>query len=208
MQIYAEAECRANLFAMPRREPYIWRQPNIRRSRVQSKFICYAKAQPYIWRQPNIAEAECRANLFAMPRREPYIWRQPNYTKSAPMKRDYRIIWHQTIDSTNSEAARHVSCLDNLSVIAAERKTAGRGQRGNRWTADAGENLTFSVVLKPGRDGIPAIASADQFRISEIAALSVSFFLEDMGIDSEIKWPNDIYCGDRKICGILQEKRE
>ena len=180
MQIYAEAECRANLFAMPRREPYIWRQPNI-------------------------AEAECRANLFAMPRREPYIWRQPNYTKSAPMKRDYHIIWHQTIDSTNSEAAKHVSCLDNLSVIAAERQTAGRGQRGNRWTADAGENLTFSVVLKPGRDGIPAIASADQFRISEIAALSVSFFLEDMGIDSEIKWPNDIYCGDRKICGILIE---
>ena len=121
------------------------------------------------------------------------------------MKRDYHIIWHRTIDSTNSEAARHISDIDNLSVIAAVEQTAGRGQRGNRWTADAGENLTFSVVIRPGSDGIPQVAASVQFVISEIAALAVSGYLETKGIGSKIKWPNDIYCSDRKICGILIE---
>ena len=121
------------------------------------------------------------------------------------MKRYHRIIWHQTIDSTNSEAVRRISDIDNLSVIAAVRQTAGRGQRGNVWTADAGENLTFSIVLKPGCDDMPPVAASGQFLISELAALSVSGYLESKGLSAGIKWPNDIYIEDRKICGILIE---
>lgn len=121
------------------------------------------------------------------------------------MKRYHRIIWHQTIDSTNSEAVRRISDIDNLSVIAAVRQTAGRGQRGNVWTADAGENLTFSLVLKPGCDDMPPVAASGQFLISELAALSVSGYLESKGLSAGIKWPNDIYIEDRKICGILIE---
>ncbi len=121
------------------------------------------------------------------------------------MKRIYRIIWHDTIDSTNSEAARRISDIDNLSVIAAKEQSDGRGQRGNRWNADAGENLTFSVIIRPEQDDIPPVNASGQFLISELAALSVTEYLETRGIYASIKWPNDIYCHDRKICGILIE---
>lgn len=121
------------------------------------------------------------------------------------MKREHDIIWHQTIDSTNSEAARRMSEIDNLSVIAAEFQTAGRGQRGNRWNSKAAENLTFSIIVRPGKDGIPAIPAAGQFVVSEITALTTVKYLESKGITSSIKWPNDIYFNDSKICGILIE---
>lgn len=121
------------------------------------------------------------------------------------MKREHDIIWHQTIDSTNSEAARRMSEIDNLSVIAAEFQTAGRGQRGNRWNSKAAENLTFSIIVRPGVDGIPAIPAAGQFVVSEITALTTVRYLDSKGIAASIKWPNDIYFNDSKICGILIE---
>jgi len=121
------------------------------------------------------------------------------------MERKYAILWHDTIDSTNSEALRHLAEFDNLSVIAAKFQTAGRGQRGNRWTSSSDENLTFSIMVRPGEDGIPKIPAVRQFAISEIVTLALTDYLADNGIEAEIKWPNDIYCGDRKICGILIE---
>lgn len=113
------------------------------------------------------------------------------------------IIWLNSIDSTNNEAARRMDSLDNLSVIAAKCQTHGRGQRGNSWLSGAGENLTFSMVLKfSGRTGM---AAKDQFALSQAASLAVVAFLEENGIRAMIKWPNDIYVGDRKICGMLIE---
>ncbi|MCM1178348.1 MAG: biotin--[acetyl-CoA-carboxylase] ligase [Bacteroides sp.] len=121
------------------------------------------------------------------------------------MERKYHILWHDTIDSTNSEAVRHLSDIDNMSVIAARRQTSGRGQRGNRWNSTPSENLTFSIVVRPGCDGIAAITAHDQFMISEIATLALTDYLAGHGISARIKWPNDIYWKDRKICGILIE---
>lgn len=123
------------------------------------------------------------------------------------MGKKYDIIWHERLDSTNDEAGRTLDSLDNLSVIAAESQTAGRGQRGNVWKSAPGDNLTFSIVLKPGDSGIPAIKASRQFILSEVAALSISAFLNENGVSARIKWPNDIYVGDRKICGILIEHR-
>lgn len=115
------------------------------------------------------------------------------------MKNKHDIIWLEEVDSTNEEARRRISDIDNLSVLSSFRQTAGRGQRGNRWSSAPGENLTFSVVLKY------ALQADRQFVISELAALSVVDFLAEYDIDARIKWPNDIYVGNRKICGILIE---
>lgn len=111
-------------------------------------------------------------------------------------------MWFDTLDSTNDEARRRMNDIDNLSVLSAENQTAGRGQRGNTWKSSAGENLMFSVVLKFREQSLQAY---DQFAVSEIAALSVVDFLSEYGIVAQIKWPNDIYAGTRKICGILVE---
>ena len=120
------------------------------------------------------------------------------------MTKKHDIMWFKSVDSTNEEARRRISEIDNLSVLSALEQTAGRGQRGNKWTSNAGENLMFSVVLKfsPEYSGLDA---RDQFVLNEIAALSVVDFLRSHGIHAQIKWPNDIYVGSRKICGILIE---
>ena len=115
------------------------------------------------------------------------------------MSKKHDIIWLETVDSTNEEAKRHISDIDNLSVLSALEQTAGRGQRGNTWTSAPGENLMFSIVLKP------QLRALDQFVLNEITSLSVVEFLSRHGISARIKWPNDIYVGSKKICGILIE---
>ncbi len=117
------------------------------------------------------------------------------------MKESVRTEWFETLDSTNNEALRRIDKLDSLSVIAARTQTAGRGQRGNRWLASPGENLTFSLVFKP-EGGIPA---ADGFLIGQAASVAVRRYLDGQGIPVRIKWPNDIYLRNRKICGMLIE---
>ena len=115
------------------------------------------------------------------------------------------IMWFDSLDSTNNEAKRRISDIDNLSVLSAVSQTAGRGQKGNTWHAEPGENLTFSIVLKFGDKCFPELRAEDSFMISEITAISVVQLLEKYDLDAMIKWPNDIYIGDEKVCGILIE---
>lgn len=128
-------------------------------------------------------------------------------TNSEPMKGEFTIKWLSRTDSTNNEVLRHAGDLDNLSVIAAREQTAGRGQRGNRWKSAAGENLTFSAFVRFGESPLPVLPASRQFAISQAATLAVANLLRSKGIDARIKWPNDIYCGDKKICGMLIENR-
>ena len=115
------------------------------------------------------------------------------------------IIWLEMVDSTNDEAKRHIYDIDNLSVLSARQQISGRGQRGNTWSSEAGKNLTFSVAIRFGYDGVEPLQAYDQFVISEITALSVVELLASHEINAQIKWPNDIYVGSKKICGILIE---
>ena len=125
------------------------------------------------------------------------------------MKAD--IIWLGSTDSTNEEAKRHISDIDNLSVLSALSQSEGRGQKGNKWSSVPGENLTFSIVLKFGAGVMDKslisfqVAAKEQFVLTEITSLSVVEFLSRHGIKAQIKWPNDIYVADKKICGILIE---
>ncbi|MGM9786587.1 MAG: biotin--[acetyl-CoA-carboxylase] ligase [Candidatus Cryptobacteroides sp.] len=121
------------------------------------------------------------------------------------MTNKHSILWLDNVDSTNTEARRRISDIDNLSVLSARFQTAGRGQRGNSWTSSPGENLTFSIVLKFGGQHSHQMQAYDQFAISQMAALSVLDFLASYDIEARIKWPNDIYIGDRKVCGMLIE---
>ena len=110
------------------------------------------------------------------------------------------IIWLERVDSTNDEARRHISEIDNLSVVSALEQTKGRGQHGNTWLSMPGENLTFSLIVKDFR-----IKANEQSAISQATALSLTKILGRYGIEARIKWPNDIYAGDNKLCGILIE---
>ncbi len=111
-----------------------------------------------------------------------------------------KIKWFNTIDSTNSAMAASRESLSDCEVWAARTQSAGRGQKGNSWSSAPGENLTFSIYLEPVH-----IAAAAQFAISQAVALGVCGYLAGKGIRASVKWPNDIYVQDRKICGILIE---
>lgn len=102
------------------------------------------------------------------------------------------------VDSTNAYLMREASSLEAPLLLMAESQTAGRGQKGNSWEAAPGKNMTFSVLVRPHD-----FKAVDQFAISEATALAVVDFLALHGIEAMVKWPNDIYVEDRKICGIL-----
>lgn len=121
------------------------------------------------------------------------------------MKAEIPITWFDSIDSTNSEARRRLPANAKMSVYAAKFQTAGRGQRGNKWSSAAGQNLTFSLLLNFAHPQMPDLAVRDQFLLSIVAALSVSDLLQKLNIRNSIKWPNDIYIGRRKVCGMLIE---
>ena len=121
------------------------------------------------------------------------------------MKAEIPITWTEVTDSTNSWAARAMADIDKMSVFAAKYQTAGRGQRGNKWHSASGENLTFSIGLRFGNEVTGHLKAIDQFVITEISALAVADFLTSKGATVKIKWPNDIYVRDRKICGMLIE---
>ena len=87
-------------------------------------------------------------------------------------------------------------------VVVADYQTAGRGCGTNTWESERGKNLLFSVLLHPVE-----IPVREQFRISMAVSVALCEMLTQYAGDFSIKWPNDIYWRDRKICGILIENR-
>ena len=106
-------------------------------------------------------------------------------------------------DSTNRHLQRLLqadAALADETVAIADFQTSGRGQIGNVWESEAGQNLTFSLLYKPQH--LPA---NQPFRIAQIAALSVKKTLDKYVSGITVKWPNDIYRRNLKICGMLIE---
>lgn len=112
-----------------------------------------------------------------------------------------------TVDSTNRYMRDNASELwskhgeSGFVVVTAGHQTAGRGQRGNTWNSNAGENLLFSILVRPGE----TLEVSKQFLLSQAVALSIHDAMKCHGIDTQLKWPNDIYAGSRKLAGILLE---
>jgi BirA family biotin operon repressor/biotin-[acetyl-CoA-carboxylase] ligase len=111
-----------------------------------------------------------------------------------------KINWFDIIDSTNSAIKRDKMSLDTFSVYVANYQGEGRGQRGNVWESEVGKNLLLSILLRPS-----ALLAKDQFILSQAISLAIVDYLKIKGVAAKIKWPNDIYVEDKKICGILIE---
>ena len=107
-------------------------------------------------------------------------------------------------DSTNNYLTQlcneQQSAVREFTTVIAERQTAGKGQRGNSWESEDCRNITFSFVLYP-----TFIEARRQFILSQIVSLSIKEELDEWTKGISIKWPNDIYWKDKKICGMLIE---
>ena len=116
----------------------------------------------------------------------------------------YPLIVLEQTDSTNrylAELCTESSVpMEELTTVCAEYQTAGKGQRGNSWEAARGENLLFSFVLYP-----TFMEAQRQFVLSQLISLGIKEVLDERVKGICIKWPNDIYWQEKKICGILIE---
>jgi BirA family transcriptional regulator, biotin operon repressor / biotin---[acetyl-CoA-carboxylase] ligase len=115
-----------------------------------------------------------------------------------------KILRYELLPSTNTELARLASegAAEGVSIVA-EEQTAGRGRLQRSWSSPKGAGLYFSILLRPKipKDRWPLITF--------MAALAVGDALnEASGVHTDIKWPNDLLSGERKICGILAEAIE
>ena len=108
--------------------------------------------------------------------------------------------------STMQEARRLLEsgCPDGT-VVLTDFQTLGRGRiAGRRWIAEAGKSLLFTQVLRTS-SGAGGIAEAPQ-RLPLVAGLALAQSVEDLyGLSVQLKWPNDLLVGEKKLAGILCE---
>lgn len=117
------------------------------------------------------------------------------------MPHSFQICRFKVLNSTNAEAKSGYSSgiYKSGAVIVAEHQLQGRGQLRTKWHDAPGENLLLSLVYEP--DKLPA---RHFFRLNEAVSLAISDIIPD-GIDTQVKWPNDIYTNGKKCAGILIE---
>ena len=110
------------------------------------------------------------------------------------------LITLDTVDSTNIYAKANLEVLSDKTVIRAIRQTSGRGRLSRLWV-DLGEgNLFLSFVLKPSGKFSEVYSNLTQYLSVVLCKL-----FEEYGLKPQIKWPNDVLIGGKKIAGILSE---
>ena len=115
---------------------------------------------------------------------------------------NWKVIRLEETDSTNNYLHNHAEELSDseFTVAVTDFQVAGKGQRGNSWESSPGKNLLFSILCRPD-----FLAGNEQFYLSQIISLSIKDTMDKFMQNCSIKWPNDIYWKEKKICGILIE---
>jgi BirA family transcriptional regulator, biotin operon repressor / biotin---[acetyl-CoA-carboxylase] ligase len=114
------------------------------------------------------------------------------------------VIYMKTVDSTNNLALMLAAQgADHGTLVTADRQTAGRGRRGREWYSPAGSNLYMSLILRPP----VSPAEASQIPILSVIASLRALRIAVPELQFRVKWPNDVYCGGRKLSGTLCEMK-
>ncbi len=111
------------------------------------------------------------------------------------------ISFFRQIDSTNLEVKRRAEQgAEGPLLIVADEQTAGRGRRGRSWSSPPGTSISMSLLLRP------KIRPENASMLTLVCALAVAGGIaETTGLETAIKWPNDVVIHGKKICGILTE---
>lgn len=114
-----------------------------------------------------------------------------------------QIEWHDTIDSTMRRAAElaRAGCAAGT-VVAARQQTAGQGRLGRRWDSRPG-GLYFTIILRPRLDPVQVPLATLALGVAVADALQIF-----CGIAADLRWPNDVLIGDRKLAGILAQYQD
>ena len=113
---------------------------------------------------------------------------------------DYHYLHFDEIDSTNNYLKNSYKLLSNFTFVSTDYQSAGKGRNDRIWFSNPGENLMFSLLIKD-ENLLKKFSS-----LSIISAAIVAEQIKSLGIeDVSIKWPNDVFIKDKKVCGILLE---
>ena len=110
----------------------------------------------------------------------------------------FNIIELNEVDSTNKYAKNNIEAFNNFDVIFTKRQTSGKGRMNRVWEANE-DSLAFSIVIKE------SFLLSDFESLSLISAAAVFKAISHFCNNVSIKWPNDVYIGSKKACGILLE---
>lgn len=115
--------------------------------------------------------------------------------------KDIRIVSLETVDSTNNYAKAMIARGEtDAAIVSAAEQTSGRGRRGKSFFSPAGKGVYFSIIIPVDK---PMDASV---MLTAAAAVAVARAVERIsGGQAQIKWVNDVFCGGKKVCGILSE---
>ncbi len=114
------------------------------------------------------------------------------------MKKRFKKYYYDSLESTNDTAKEFANKTHTEFAISTYNQTKGKGKGDRIWHTAAGSGLAISFLVKNPNLKIISAYTA-------IAAIAVTKLLEEHGIESGIKWPNDILISGKKICGILCE---
>lgn len=115
------------------------------------------------------------------------------------------LLFFSTVGSTNDVAAALAEAGREGAVVIADQQTAGRGRHGRRWFSPPGSGLYISVVLTPARAGPSATERATALLTLAAGVALVDAVEATTGLAPDLKWPNDLLVGRRKLAGILAE---
>jgi len=102
--------------------------------------------------------------------------------------------------STNRDLLEKDQACNQFHVVATDFQSAGRGRMDRRWEAKAGSSVMASILLRPRFTNPEGIGW-----LSLLTALAISQAIASLGVESRVKWPNDVLIGDKKVSGILAE---
>lgn len=117
-----------------------------------------------------------------------------------PEIQKYKFLIFDELLSTNTYCLNNSQDLDDRTVVIANYQTQGKGRMGREWVSEKDKDITMSILMKPG------CSVNEVIRYTVSLSLAVLDAIRDFDIDEVfIKWPNDIYYKDKKICGVLTE---
>lgn len=110
------------------------------------------------------------------------------------------LIYKRELDSTQNYAFKILSEYDGNIVVISESQTNGRGRFKREWLSPKESGLYMSLVLRPD------VSNQEMIVFNLFISLAINMTIrETTGLNSGIKWPNDIYINDKKVCGFLTE---
>ena len=117
-------------------------------------------------------------------------------------KINYKIQYIETIESTNQYAWNLITKnIKNATVVITKNQTNGKGQRANKWFSSPNKSLTFSIIMKANK-------KYDELLSLKTGISVIDGIKKNTSIDCHLKWPNDIMINEKKLGGILIEKKK